>query len=159
MAFGEPSTTSFRDSSNANSPGRKAKFNTNLLQNNTWITADMKQAFSHLHALGHAHSVEAWEGDTLVGGLYGVVVGRLFSGESMFASRPDASKIAFAQLIRQLERWDFPLVDCQVHTDHLATFGAKEIDRATYLELLADVSRSPATQPSWTFDADLSLRR
>ncbi len=123
-------------------------------QSGTWITDDMLEAYAQLHALGHAHSVEAWEGDELVGGLYGVAVGRLYSGESMFALRPDASKVAFVHLVRQLARWGFPLVDCQVHTDHLASFGAEEIPRARYLRLVTELAGRPGRTGPWAFDSD-----
>jgi leucyl/phenylalanyl-tRNA---protein transferase len=121
-------------------------------QPGTWITREMKAAYLQLHALGHAHSVEAWEDDTLVGGLYGVAVGRLFAGESMFADRPDASKIAFAQFVRQLEAWDFPVVDCQVHTAHLARFGAVEVPRAEYVALCRALAHEPSRLGPWSFD-------
>ncbi len=123
-------------------------------QDGTWITDEMRDAYLDLHEVGYAHSVEAWEGDTLVGGLYGVGVGRLFSGESMFADRPDASKIAFVHLVRQLGRWNVPLVDCQVHTKHLQRFGAREVPRSQYLgqvEALAGVNDRVG---AWRFDDD-----
>ena len=120
-------------------------------QDGTWITQEMTEAYEHLHALGHAHSVEAWEEGELVGGLYGVAVGRLFSGESMFALRPDASKVAFVHLVRQLWQWGFPLVDCQVHTQHLQRFGAIEIARADYLEHVRHLSQQPGTAGPWRF--------
>ena len=123
-------------------------------QRGTWITTEMSEAYAHLHALGHAHSVEAWEGDELVGGLYGVAVGRLFSGESMFATAPDASKIAFVHLVTQLREWGFPLIDCQVHTPHLERFGAREIPRRDYLAALRDVLTYPNRIGRWDFDAD-----
>ena len=121
-------------------------------QQGTWITDEMREAYLHLHALGYAHSVEAWEGDALVGGLYGVAVGRLYAGESMFALRPDASKIAFVHLVRQLQRWGYPLVDCQVHTMHLERFGAKEVSRATYLARCAELANQPGRLGPWSFD-------
>lgn len=121
-------------------------------QEGTWITAEMAAAYEALHDLGHAHSVEAWEGDQLVGGLYGVAVGRLFSGESMFSLRPDASKIAFVHLVRQLGLWGFPLVDCQVHTQHLERFGAREIERERYLEHVRELSRREGLAGPWSFD-------
>lgn len=125
-------------------------------QSDTWITNDMRRAYIHLHALGHAHSVEAWEGDTLVGGLYGVAIGRLFAGESMFALQPDASKIAFAHLVRQITRWGYPLVDCQVHTPHLERFGAREIPREEYLERCAGLSAALGRTGHWQFDEDFT---
>ncbi|MEQ1502856.1 MAG: leucyl/phenylalanyl-tRNA--protein transferase [Myxococcota bacterium] len=127
-------------------------------QEGTWITPAMRLAYVHLHALGVAHSVEAWEGDELVGGLYGVAVGRLYAGESMFARRPDASKIAFVHLVRQLQRWGYPLIDCQVHTNHLERFGAREIVRAEYLAHCARLANEPGRQGPWTFDPDFTCR-
>lgn len=121
-------------------------------QNGTWITPEMKAAYGQLHALGHAHSVEAWEGETLVGGLYGVAVGRLFAGESMFADRPDASKIAFVHLVRQLEAWGFPLVDCQVRTAHLERFGAEEMARDEYVAACRALAAEPSRVGPWSFD-------
>jgi leucyl/phenylalanyl-tRNA--protein transferase len=103
----------------------------------TWITPEMQRAYLALHRLGFAHSAEAFDGDRLAGGLYGVSLGSVFFGESMFARRPDASKVAFAVLVRQLERWDFDLVDCQMHTAHLARFGAVLWSRRRYLKALA----------------------
>ena len=125
-------------------------------QDGTWITNDMIAAYDQLHALGHAHSVEAWLGDELVGGVYGVQIGAVFCGESMFALAPDASKIAFVQLVRQLERWGFELIDCQVHTEHLERFGAVEWPRKRFLELLAQLrDREVGPREPWHFDADL----
>lgn len=125
-------------------------------QQGTWITSAMVAAYRHLHALGHAHSVEAWQDGELVGGLYGVSVGRLYSGESMFADAPDASKIAFVHLVRQLARWEFPLVDCQVHTDHLARFGAREIPRESYVASAGSLTRRPGRPGPWRFDDDFT---
>ena len=103
-------------------------------QDGTWITPEMRATpTARLAALGYAHSVEAWEGDELVGGLYGVALGRMFFGESMFARRSDASKVALVHLVRQLERWGFRLIDCQMSTAHLASLGAREIRRADFL--------------------------
>lgn len=100
----------------------------------TWITEDMQQAYIRLHQLGHAHSVEAWHDDQLVGGLYGVAIGRVFFGESMFARANDASKVAFAHLCRQLQRWNYTLIDCQVSTDHLIRLGAHSIPRCEFIQ-------------------------
>jgi leucyl/phenylalanyl-tRNA---protein transferase len=121
-------------------------------QSGTWITDDMEAAYRQLHALGHAHSVEAWQGDELVGGLYGVSVGRLFSGESMFATAPDASKVAFVWLASQLREWRFPLIDCQVHTEHLERFGALEISREHYIAGLEKLVERPGRPGPWSFD-------
>lgn len=124
-------------------------------QDGTWITDEMVRAYETLHALGHAHSVEAWLADELVGGLYGVAVGALFCGESMFAHAPDASKIAFVTLVRQLAGWGFELIDCQVHTEHLERFGAEEWPRRRYLDALARLRDRPAGPSStvWRLDS------
>ncbi len=130
-------------------------------QPGTWITDEMERAYNALHALGHAHSAEAWDRDgALVGGLYGVSLGGLFAGESMFARAPDASKVTFVGLARQLQAWGYGLIDSQVHTEHVARFGGEHIPREDYLarlaELLTAQPRSPGLpgQPAcWTFDA------
>jgi len=123
-------------------------------QEGTWITDDMVDAYVALHRLGHAHSVEAWQEGELVGGLYGVSVGDLYCGESMFARASDASKVAFVHLVRQLERWGMPLVDCQVYTDHLARFDAREIPRAEYLERIEPLVAAQRPPGRWSFDDD-----
>jgi len=105
-------------------------------QDGTWITSDMQEAYIRLHAMGHAHSVETWHGDTLVGGLYGVVVGRIFCGESMFSREANASKMA---LISVCQSGAYQLIDCQVYTDHLASLGARMIPFALYHKLLNQV--------------------
>ncbi|GAB4559613.1 MAG: leucyl/phenylalanyl-tRNA--protein transferase [Haliangiales bacterium] len=121
-------------------------------QDGTWITSDMRESYIELHRLGYAHSAEAWDGDTLVGGLYGVSIGGAFFGESMFTRAPDASKIAFVTLVRQLAAWDIRLIDCQVHTDHLARFGAEEISRAVFLRALQRVLQRSTRRGRWRFD-------
>jgi leucyl/phenylalanyl-tRNA--protein transferase len=123
-------------------------------QDGTWITDEMIEAYETLHALGFAHSVEAWEDDELVGGLYGVSLGHCFFGESMFTLRPDASKVAFVALVEQLDRWGIDLVDCQVHTEHLERFGAVEWPRARFLDRLADALRFETRRGRWEFDDD-----
>lgn len=123
-------------------------------QGGTWITPAVEAAYNDLFDAGYGHSVEAWDGETLVGGLYGVGIGRMFSGESMFAHAPDASKIAFTHLVRQLQRWNLPLVDCQIHTEHLDRFGAKEIERQTYLAAIQPLVNAPVAPGRWQFDAD-----
>ncbi|MEE9343868.1 MAG: leucyl/phenylalanyl-tRNA--protein transferase [Gammaproteobacteria bacterium] len=102
----------------------------------TWITDAMKQAYNYLHQLGYAHSVEAWDGDTLVGGLYGVVLGKVYFGESMFSHKTDASKVAFAHLNCWLTQLDFKLIDCQVENPHLVSLGAKNLPRIKFISLL-----------------------
>ena len=103
----------------------------------TWLISEMQQAYRELHELGFAHSVEAWEGDELVGGLYGVALGRFFFGESMFHRRSNASKVILAQLARYLEREGFSLLDCQVTNPHLLSMGARNISRQDFLDQLA----------------------
>lgn len=118
-------------------------------QRGTWITADMIAGYCALHAEGFAHSIEAWDGDRLVGGLYGVSFGSVFFGESMFASLEDASKIAFATLLANLGLWRFDLVDCQAHTDHLARFGAVHWPRRRFLDVLAVCMQAPTRAGPW----------
>jgi leucyl/phenylalanyl-tRNA---protein transferase len=115
----------------------------------TWISNEIKQAYKELHRLGIAHSAEAWHNGELVGGLYGVAVGQVFFGESMFHSKTDASKVAFATLVEQLKRWDYRLIDCQVHTSHLESLGAEEIDRAYFAKLLDYYCNKPAQPSAW----------
>jgi len=98
----------------------------------TWITAEMNHAYTELHQLGLAHSVEAWHNGELVGGLYGLSLGKIFFGESMFSKKADASKVAFVHLSKQLQTWNFKLIDCQVSNPHLMSLGAEEIDRETF---------------------------
>ena len=102
----------------------------------TWITEEMKSAYIELHRRGYAHSVEAWQDEKLVGGLYGVAMGRAFFGESMFSRVSNASKVAFASLVETLQKNHFKIIDCQVRTDHLIRFGAREISRKLFLEQL-----------------------
>jgi len=103
----------------------------------TWINAELERAMRALHASGHAHSVEAWSGETLVGGLYGVKLGRAFFGESMFSRQTDASKVALAWLVARLKVGNFTLLDCQFMTEHLASLGAVSVPRETYVALLS----------------------
>lgn len=102
----------------------------------TWISEEMVQAYTTLHKLGYAISAEAWEGQEMVGGLYGVLIGQVFFGESMFSKKSNASKFAFIQLIDHLHGKGIQLIDCQMRTDHLLSLGAEMIDRKTFLELL-----------------------
>lgn len=124
-------------------------------QRGTWITPEMIDAYLRLHELGFAHSVEAWSGPELAGGLYGVSLGACFFGESMFALQPDASKLAFVALVRQIERWGFELVDCQVHTEHLARFGARPWPRSRFLAQLARAVEKETRRGPWRLDPDL----
>lgn len=118
-------------------------------QSGTWITDELVEGFEGLHALGLAHSVEAWADGELAGGLYGVSLGGVFFGESMFARRPDASKVAFVTLLGHLVEWRFPIVDCQVHTEHLARFGAELWPRRRFLEALKDALAHPTRRGPW----------
>ncbi len=123
-------------------------------QDGTWITRAMMAAYSELHRLGHAHSVEAWCDGKLVGGLYGLALGKAFFGESMFSSTPGASKVAFIFLAKALQKWEYRLIDCQIHTGYLESFGAKEIPRRAFETLLADAVNGKAVrnwQANWPF--------
>ena len=102
----------------------------------TWLSDEMKTAYMKLHAMGYAHSIEAWYENKLVGGLYGIALGKVFFGESMFSRVSNASKVAFAIFVEQIRQWDFKLIDCQVETVHLANFGAENISRNTFLNHL-----------------------
>lgn len=124
-------------------------------QGGTWITTDMRSAYVELHRLGIAHSVEAWQGDTLVGGLYGLALGTAFFGESMFARAPDASKVAFATLVQQLRAWSFQLVDCQVVTEHLVRFGAREFELGDFLGQLHVATQERHRKGPWRFDPEV----
>jgi leucyl/phenylalanyl-tRNA--protein transferase len=121
-------------------------------QDGTWITPGMVESYSQLHDRGVAHSVEAWNGRTLVGGLYGLSLGAAFFGESMFSLEPDASKVAFVALVEQLHRWGLRLVDCQVYTPHLASFGAREWPRRDFLAALRAALDRPTRLGPWRFD-------
>jgi leucyl/phenylalanyl-tRNA--protein transferase len=109
----------------------------------TWITGDMLQAYDRLHRLGFAHSVECWQGDDLVGGVYGVCLGRCFFGESMYHRVTDASKVALVALVRKVVEKGWGLIDCQVPNPHLASLGAKEIPRSEFLRRLRSGGVSP----------------
>ena len=121
-------------------------------QDGTWITKDMVAGYTALHEEGLAHSIEAFRDNRLVGGLYGISLGAVFFGESMFADEPDASKVAFATLLANLVRWRFALVDCQSYTDHLARFGAEDWPRARFLKVLKKALREPTRQGLWTLE-------
>ncbi|MCJ8518955.1 leucyl/phenylalanyl-tRNA--protein transferase [Pseudorhizobium tarimense] len=113
---------------------------------NTWINATIRLLYSELHRMGHAHSVEAWEGDELVGGLYGVSLGSAFFGESMFSRRTNASKICLVHLVERLQAKGFSLLDTQFTTEHLKTFGAIDVPKEDYLEMLKEAVASPHLQ-------------
>jgi leucyl/phenylalanyl-tRNA--protein transferase len=123
-------------------------------QPGTWIDGNMVAAYVALHHAGHAHSVEVWIDGRLTGGLYGIAIGRMFFGESMFSAASNASKIALAHLARQLGHWGFGMIDCQMYTAHLASLGAREIPRAEFIARLQDLIHcEPITR--WQFDSDL----
>jgi len=122
-------------------------------QNGTWITQAMQDAYRRLFELGFAHSVETWLDDQLVGGLYGIAIGRMFYGESMFSRQSDASKVAAAYLARHLAAKDFGMIDCQMNTPHLASLGAREIPRSEFLDALRALTAAPAAPGRWPADA------
>jgi leucyl/phenylalanyl-tRNA--protein transferase len=121
----------------------------------TWISDEMVAAYGRLHEQGLAHSVESWRDGELIGGLYGVALGRMFYGESMFSRATDASKIAFVHLVKQLERWGFGMIDCQMKTAHLATLGAREIPRSAFVQGLSQLIELSHQPGRWQFDHDL----
>jgi len=121
----------------------------------TWIGSAMQHAYRELHRLGYAHSIETWQGDQLVGGLYGIAIGRIFFGESMFSRVDDASRVALAHLAGQLRAWDFALIDCQQDTGHMRSMGTRTITRAQFRAIL-DANVNLPGQPSpwhleWSF--------
>jgi leucyl/phenylalanyl-tRNA--protein transferase len=118
----------------------------------TWITRAMIEAYTRLHEMGLAHSAESWRDGKLAGGLYGVCLGGVFFGESMFAAEPDASKVAFATLVAQLRAWGIHLVDCQTHTEHLERFGARLIPRREFLDQLAVAVRQVSRPGPWKLE-------
>lgn len=124
-------------------------------QEGTWITDSIVAAYVELHEQGLAHSIETWRDGELVGGLYGVSLGNMFFGESMFANVRDASKVALAHLVAQLSRWDMPWIDCQQETEHLASLGAKPIARTRFAQQVAQLVSAPSRQGRWKFDEDL----
>ena len=122
-------------------------------QAGTWITPEMRSAYVDLHHAGHAHSVESWYDGMLVGGLYGIAIGHVFFGESMFTEMSNASKTAFVTLVRQLQRWGFTLIDCQVYTQHLASLGAATITRKEFTAILDRECWPPGYNHRWVFDS------
>ncbi|MCS6797585.1 MAG: leucyl/phenylalanyl-tRNA--protein transferase [Myxococcota bacterium] len=123
-------------------------------QQGTWISTSLRLGFLELHRAGLAHSVEAWSRGRLVGGLYGLSLGRVFFGESMFSLEPDASKVAFVTLVGNLLHWGFSLVDCQVPTEHLARFGAEPWPRPRFLQALGQALAAPTRSGPWTLPLD-----
>lgn len=119
-------------------------------QNGTWITPEMQAAYRRLHALGYAHSVETWIDGELVGGLYGIAIGRMFYGESMFSLATDASKIALAHLARYLTANNFGLIDCQMSTAHLASLGAREMPRREFIARVETLTAETVRPGRWS---------
>lgn len=119
-------------------------------QPGTWITADMREAYNRLHRLGYAHSVETWIDGSLAGGLYGVAIGAVFFGESMFTSTRDASKIALAALVRHCTGRGLRLIDCQMHTRHLESLGARDVPRREFSRRIEELIDYPCPSGSWT---------
>jgi leucyl/phenylalanyl-tRNA--protein transferase len=119
-------------------------------QDGTWITPEMARAYAALHRLGHAHSVEVFDGTRLVGGVYGVAIGRMFFGESMFSGESGGSKVALAALASRLNAWGWPLVDAQVENPHLLTLGAERMPRAAFLAAIGPLVAEPAPPGAWT---------
>ena len=128
-------------------------------QPGTWINADMQAAYLHLHALGYAHSVETWVAGELAGGLYGVAVGGMFFGESMFSCRTNASKIAFAHLCRRLTQHSFGIIDCQMETTHLASLGARTVPRREFITALGHLVSQGESAGKWPVDEVLHAFR
>ena len=118
----------------------------------TWITDDMQTAYTQLFEAGHAHSVEVWRDGDLVGGLYGVALGQLFFGESMFSFESNASKIALVNLVKQLQEWNYKLIDCQVSSEHLESLGAIEISREEFRQQLHELLPRPGKVSPWNLD-------
>lgn len=121
-------------------------------QSGTWIVPAMLGAYTRLHQMGYAHSVETWMSDELVGGLYGIAIGRMFYGESMFSRKTDASKLALAHLCRQLDAWGFGLIDCQMETSHLASMGARPIPRKAFIQEVQRLIKLESVSSPWRFD-------
>jgi leucyl/phenylalanyl-tRNA--protein transferase len=122
----------------------------------TWLVPTMITAYEHLHDIGVAHSVEIWRNGELAGGLYGVALGRMFFGESMFTRQTDASKMALVLLSCQLARWQVPWIDCQMRTEHLASLGAVEIPRRAFVREVQRLVRLPHIARPWQVDEDLT---
>ena len=118
-------------------------------QKGTWITPEMRIAYSNMHQLGHAHSVECWHDNELVGGLYGMAIGQVFFGESMFSREKDASKVALVALADKLIEWGYQLIDCQVQSEHLSTLGAEDMPREQFCKLLQQLVDGVPSEAAW----------
>ena len=138
-----------QDFRNVISACSKPRLEKGVQQGETWILDEMIEAYVKLHEAGYAHSVECWKENKLVGGLYGLAIGKVFFGESMFSRVSDASKIAFVFLSRQLQQWDFKLIDCQVYTSHLESLGASMIARKQFLTLLQQYAVNKNEHVKW----------
>ncbi len=125
-------------------------------ENGTWLVPSMMRAYTRLHEAGAAHSIEVWKDARLIGGLYGVGLGRMFFGESMFSVQSDASKIALVTMAMQLARWGFPMIDCQMRTSHLETMGAIEIARKDFLDAIERLVQQPPITAPWQLDPDIT---
>ena len=145
--------THFKDVIRACSEPRLDK---GITQNETWILDDMIEAYVRLHEAGYAHSVECWQDDSLVGGLYGIAIGNVFFGESMFSQVSDASKLAFVYLCKQLEQWGFKLIDCQVYTAHLESLGAKMISRKKFINLIKQYTIENNQPEKWQINSNIT---
>ena len=122
----------------------------------TWINEDILDAYITLHRLGHAHSVEIWQQQRLVGGLYGIAIGRVFFGESMFSLESNASKAAFAFLGQCLKAWNYKLIDCQVSSEHMSSLGARDVPRPLFIKLLKRWCPLPPDKPAWSVASSTS---
>lgn len=123
----------------------------------TWIHPNMIQAYTELHQQGIAHSIECWHQEKLIGGLYGIALGNVFFGESMFSLQQDSSKIALVALCQQLQRWSIPIIDCQIYSDHIASLGAKEIARSDFISYIDKEKSFTHNNKHWQLDSDLPL--
>jgi len=123
----------------------------------TWITPEMMDAYIELHKSGVAHSVEVWYDDQLVGGLYGIAMGRAYFGESMFSRMTDASKVGFCFLVRQLQKWGYHFIDCQVESAHLTSLGAQPIPRSQFIDMLNEALKHEIQPSHWTADLEQIL--
>lgn len=123
----------------------------------TWITPQMESAYLEMYRLGHAHSVEIRDEEELVGGLYGIAIGKVFFGESMFSKQANASKLALVALARQLQAWQFGVIDCQVKSGHLLSLGAEEIARDSFVKLIGRYTKQDHPSGHWKFDTGFRL--